>query len=301
MHGTDRPAWWRVHEGEPLLLRPFGIRWMVVWNAYRDRSQRTPRAALDAMAPGTPLPVGLSDDGTWTEPEAAPEPWTPKVGEWVTFDEGVSPYFVVSCDSVRALGVDSGGQFRLHVPRCHPATRPDASWAIALDPKPVETVTDDYGREWLWTASQGWVVPPFWCRPEMIRARCWTDGAVWSYGQRIATLPDTLRGLARLNAASAMLDKRWGDVPDGVEVASEWRGPVDVERRTRCPGMDDGAKDDRPATAWEVAHFAVHGGAESMGVPDGWEPFSTFVVPEEPGGPLVAFVACRRRVEVPRG
>ena len=100
--------------------------------------------------------------------------------------------------------------------------RPDAPWARALDPQPGETVTDDRGRRWM--------------RP-MQYHQCWTSrgagdvhdaergGTVWATVVRraVATLPDALRGLDRLNAASDVLDGRLDDLPDGVEVTEAWR------------------------------------------------------------------------------
>lgn len=251
MHGTDRPAWWRVHEGEPMVLRPFGTRWMAVWNAYRDRSQYTPRAALHAMAPGLPLPVGLSDDGTWTEPEAE-------------------------------------------------RTRE----AIALNPRLGDVVTDDSGRGW------GCIRRHRWCAVDGVLrdADCpGVEGGVLMHeGLRLATLPDTLRGLARLNAASAVLDRRWEDVPDGVEVDPAWRGE-DEPKYEPCAGCGDEScadcnnhrdhaePDDRPVMAWETRTFS----ADEV-LPPGWD-VVTAAWESRRGGLPGWIVLARRRVEVPRG
>jgi len=119
--------------------------------------------------------------------------------------------------------------------------RTDTRRERALDAQSGDEVTDDRGRLWwrhLW---------PY---------QCWTSrgagdvhdaergGMVWATVVRraVATLPDTLRGLDRLNAASDVLDGRLDALPDGVVVTPEWR--------ERCAGVAQAGSvaepDDRP-------------------------------------------------------
>jgi len=117
-------------------------------------------------------------------------------------------------------------------------------------------VMDDRGRRWHFDSSgrgRGW-----WCG---MRTCVLRNGDVWwevvprdldgDLAARIATLPDNLRGLARLNAASDVLDGRLDALPDGVTVTPEWRERcADTEPRTSRRDAERPEQDDRPVMAW---------------------------------------------------
>lgn len=205
-------------------------------------------AAEALIAAGVDLPApapGNTRDARTPEPE----PWRPKVGEWVrnrgTGRLGLVTYTVDS----HWYGVRSGtGAQSWSRTTLEPTTRPDEPWAIALDPRPSESVEVD-GRTWVrMRFTDGWrrdghlgVVPD--------------DGAVTRGALRdVATLPDTLRGIERLRVAGRILDGDLSDLPDGVEVTEAWRDlcgstptpvlPVDAEDEAvvaPTPEQDDSA------------------------------------------------------------
>lgn len=234
----DANGWTRI-EGEMAWARPFGLDYLLLYlrgewvasHAGTIAAARTPRGAVQKVAAQSgPLPAGLSDDGTWKEPDAT-APYTPKVGDWVERRSHPHPVYITSFDGTRAHyrhGEYAFGSFRVEGAECRPASQPYASWAIALDPKPGDTVTDRTGVEWE-RAIGGWR------HDSAARGLITThdDGSVFAPCEatraRIATIPDSILGLPRLSAASAVLDRRWDDVPDGVEVTMEWRDLVEVD------------------------------------------------------------------------
>jgi len=75
-------------------------------------------------------------------------------------------------------------------------------------------------------------------------------GTVWATVVRraVATLPDDLLGLDRLNAASDVLDGRLDALPDGVEVTKAWRERCAIAAQAGSVAEPD----DRPVMAWWV-------------------------------------------------
>jgi len=193
------------------------------------------------------------------DPAPTPEPPRFKVGDWIKY-RGVTG--IVARVTVRASGHvaytcrGSGATpWFIMQDEAEPTTRPNERWARALDPQPDEEVTDDRGRRWEWECvplgPHGWksLGNNDWSHRLNVSGRVYAEHS----SAVIATLPDTLRGLGRLNAASDVLDRHMDALPDGVVVTEAWRERcADTEPRSSGGDAVGSERDDRPVMAWWV-------------------------------------------------